>query len=738
MHQIYEIYKIISKNLKGGDSMQTQYYMTEWKANTRIEDLTIHIYTIPLEEDEDRHAYGGNISFQLSKINGYQTVVFFGQFIASFRELKNWSDHTYINHEQRSIKLDNSYEITLLERLLKKDMENRARKDYVLDKGAFRLKNPLPKPDIKELFIYPAIYLAINIEKNGNIVIGFERTHRFEYKKTLDQLLAQNHHSISEGTKVVDPTNFRTHEYIFKEVAPYTAGQQSPYLKQSIMEYYKFNNKKQKLQGCSESSKVVHVETKQGDIFPYLPTLLKQSCSFEHLPGTLQKKVAKEIKLAAHDRMSKTLAETIKIINYSSYLDFSKQNVLAPNLGYAVTKLPSPILKFGNGVTDNKIIEGIQNKVYAGSKAKVSFLVDPALQVDDSMREKVREFISRLKTKSKDLGVKLSVSAKPQNLRGKMTAGLFQDENLPLALKSMGDEFEGTVIVLCTPSNIEHVYQKVKKEFGGKQDIVTQFVEFDYKAEGQFQKEFINNEYKLLNILLGIYVKSGIQPWILGKNLASDCFVGLDVSHEDGRHTSGIIQIIGKDGRIIKQKSMNTSESGEIISWETLEDVIYDSIHAYQETYGESPQHITFHRDGKCRENLEALQAKFAELNMSFDYVEVVKDTKRRMAVYNDANKQWKTQQGLFYRKERMGYLCSTSPHHKVGMARPIKVVQKTENHNFHKIMNDVYMLSFMHIHSMLKTRLPISTHYADLSSTFHNRGLLHPRTEHEKSLPFV
>ncbi|KYD14601.1 hypothetical protein B4168_1810 [Anoxybacillus flavithermus] len=43
-----------------------------------------------------------------------------------------------------------------------------------------------------------------------------------------------------------------------------------------------------------------------------------------------------------------------------------------------------------------------------------------------------------------------------------------------------------------------------------------------------------------------------------------------------------------------------------------------------------------------------------------------------------------------------------------------------------------------MHIHSMLKTRLPMTIHYADLSSTFHNHGLIHPRSQHERALPFV
>ena len=82
--------------------------------------------------------------------------------------------------------------------------------------------------------------------------------------------------------------------------------------------------------------------------------------------------------------------------------------------------------------------------------------------------------------------------------------------------------------------------------------------------------------------------------------------------------------------------------------------------------------------------------------------------------------------------------MCATSPKEFVGMAKPIKVVQKTSCLSFDEIMNDIYKLSFMHVHSMLKTRLTVTTHYADLSSTFQNRGLIHPASKHELALPFV
>ena len=116
------------------------------------------------------------------------------------------------------------------------------------------------------------------------------------------------------------------------------------------------------------------------------------------------------------------------------------------------------------------------------------------------------------------------------------------------------------------------------------------------------------------------------------------------------------------------------------------------------------PKHVTIHRDGFGREDIEKAQSLLDSMNIKFDFVEVLKNNNRRMAVYE--GDKWITQQGLSYlsTKERKGYLCSTEPREFVGMAKPIKVIQRTEMLSFEQIMSDIYLLSFMHIHSMLKT----------------------------------
>lgn len=711
--------------------MMRQYFLSEWLADTNVKDIPIHIYTFPLNEKDERHSAGGLISSNLSKINNFQPIIFYEQYIASFHEITEWDKHTFIKHECRVIHPEKELERKLFERLLKKEIINLAiKKDYKIDRSYIRLKK---KPEIfgkNELLVFPALFLSVTVEPSGNIFVGFEYTHRFEYTANLLHLINTKSPVVKQGVTVIDVTNPKSYEYEFIEVAPYTAGQESPYLKESVIDYYKRNNKFWKLKGVQENSMIVHVKGNNGDILPYLPQLLKLSCSFNTLPPYLHYVVSKSIKLSPEKKMRPLLQEAYKLLSQLSIVHFPKENCLVEKLGYDVKCANDPILKFGKNITHTNIYSGLpKGGIYSGKEAHVSFFVDPELR--KSKEQDILKFIKLLKAEAENLGVNLIISKKPNRLREKLDYHIFSSTDITLQLKGLPKFFEGTVIVLTTENNSQNAYKPIKRELGGKQDIVTQFVIYDDSL-----LDIRKSRYNILNILLGIFVKSGIQPWILAENLNSDCFIGLDVSHEEGKHSSGIIQIIGRDGRMIKQKSMATNEAGERISWETIQDIIYECIHSYEMVYDSKPKHITFHRDGFCREDLDKINEVLLPMGIAFDYVEVLKNINRRMAIYE--NNQWTTHRGLYYQKGKEGFLCSTSPKDVVGMAKPIKIVQKTNCLSFDEIINDIYKLSFMHIHSMNKTRLPITTHYADLSSTFRNRGLIHPASKHEYSLPFV
>jgi argonaute-like protein implicated in RNA metabolism and viral defense len=271
----------------------------------------------------------------------------------------------------------------------------------------------------------------------------------------------------------------------------------------------------------------------------------------------------------------------------------------------------------------------------------------------------------------------------------------------------------------------------IKQELTGKKAIATQVVTL--KTVGL--KNERAKEYAFYNTLLGIYGKSGkVQPWVLDQPLHSDCFIGLDVSHRDGKHRAGIVQIIGKDGRMLAFKPIQAVEKGEKISKETYLDLIFEAFHRYEEAFGSKPKHVTFHRDGRgWPEELACVKEIMTQEQVPYDYLCVVKNSGRRMACFGE-DECWKTIQGAAYIKEKRAYLCSTESKDSVGMAQPLKLERETETLPMEQLVSDVYHLSFMHIGALNKTRLPVTTHYADKSSTLANKGML-PMHGDEKAL---
>lgn len=81
----------------------------------------------------------------------------------------------------------------------------------------------------------------------------------------------------------------------------------------------------------------------------------------------------------------------------------------------------------------------------------------------------------------------------------------------------------------------------------------------------------------------------------MSRGTHSDCFIGLDVSHEDGKSAAGIMNVIGSNGHLIKQSAINGSLAGEIIDAAVLKEIVIDVLHAYHHLFGVYPKHVTIH-----------------------------------------------------------------------------------------------------------------------------------------------
>lgn len=704
--------------------MSEFHALTEWKAGVKPSQIEIHIYQLPVRNFEERHYENGKIVYELSKLNHNQEIVFFERLIGSFQEITLWGDHRYSVHEKRSIRLDSYHECSLLERLLLRHIEISVPKDsYFAKHGRIDKHKPIAKVD--NITIRESIQLDVTVSSNDEIFIGFDLSHRFQYVNTLIDSLKKN--DIKPGDVVIDP-RFRT-SYEFVEIAPFTISEYNDYLGQSIIDYYRKNNKV-KIDELDPTMRAVLVRSKDQKILPYIPTLLHKDCSFKNLPQPTLAKVNPYIKLDAHHKMARSISEVEKILSYSKIFTWNKKGILVQELGYQYKQFSAPHLQFGKAKTNRNPLYGLrEGGVITPCALEISYFVDPEVLALCKMNA-VR-FMEQLESLSIKYGVTLQRKPLTNILKNK-SINFASANTLPIKLKLNDEAFTCLTVVITTEENAEICYGIMKRELGGNLAIPTQFVllkQLDLQENTKVQV--------FTNILLGIYAKAGIQPWTLKNPLHSDCFIGLDVSHESGRHSTGIVQVIGKDGTILISKPMSSSEAGEKIRDETMKEIVHESLASYEKYYGNTPKHLTFHRDGRCRENLEELTKTCNDLKINFDYIEIIKDPRRRMASFDTIKNKWATNQGSSFIKGNMAYLCSTNPSSRVGMAQPIKINQVAGSLPMEAVISDIYHLSFMHIGSVIKSRLPVTTHYADLSSTYYNRGWI-PQRMDGKAIFFV
>lgn len=707
--------------------MSIYHVLTEWKFNTNANELFLHIYKTKMRDFEKRNSENGELVRDLKKLNKGQSIVFYGHFIASWQEIKIWNGEQPISHEFRSINLLFEAERKLLERLILKTLQENNMDQFYCNYREFIYKKYETIGDIR---IHKTYTLDVQVDENGSIFVGFDRTHRFIPNKNIEDLIKTN--SISKNTVLIDD---RHNRYFFEKIDGRRIDEYLPEIGQSLLDYFKGKNEQYRINGADPSSQIVVVKNNEGKLLYYPPQILFMDISFENIPPQFQKVINKKIKLSSHKKMQESIDDVNEILlKISDRISFNKKNLIIDNNGYELITYSRPTLLFGKEMTHFNPLSGLnQGGVYETKPLTIHYFVDGKiiedLKKNNSHNHPVLKFIKEMESLSNKMNVPIQ-NEKLNYIEPKEKYVFSNPIDLRMKLKDLGPNFKYPTVII-TKSEYEKDYEVFKKEISAVNRIPTQIVNIETLQQKEDAKIFT-----YINILLGIYAKSEIQPWILKNPLNSDCFIGLDVSHEDGRHTSGIVQVVGKDGRVLSSRNVSSSEAGEKISANTLEEIIFEVIHQYRKVYGTNLNHLTIHRDGKSfSEEIQAIQDILDKQSIAFDYVSVIKRNNRRMAIFD--NGKWETKMGMAYVKGNMAYLCATDPKENVGMAVPLKIVQQTNELNIKQIISDIYHLSFMHIGSLNKSRLPITTHYADLSSTQYNRGFM-PKDHNSRALYFV
>ena len=700
--------------------------ITEFKNELKSSDIKIWIYTLPVKDLDKKHRENyDNIKFLKKENKDILIIEFNENLIGSFDEIKNWGEIKYTKGEYRNIQANISTERKLLERMLLQEIRQSSDKSkYEIinnEKNCVYIKQALLNKD--NIILKRKINFDVNINEDENIIVGFDLSHSYDYISTL----AEELNIVGPGDKVKDYYNHIVYEFV--SVAEFSISDVNEYMQCSIIDYYKNKNQSYIVDKLNPKTKAVLV-SKNKNIFPYIPNRLKRVCDYGNLESRILKECSEHTKLSAHKKMKLSIDITEDVLVNSQYTKFNKKNMLIENLGYKKYTLPKPRFIFGNSKKHSSILYGLpENGCYENREINIMYFIDPNILKNKSKYDKMLKFSLNLEQFSKDMGVvlnrqKSNVSFKSINIDNK--------DKFECDIRRIVDNYKNPVIVIMDDENCEKYYSSIKKIFGNKHNIATQFISFSTLNYNEKNKNAV-----LLNILLGIYGKSGIQPWILDGKLTADCYIGLDVSRENKLNTAGIIQIVGKDGRILKSKSLTSPQSGEKINTDTIREIFYEAVASYEKIYNEYPKHIVIHRDGISREELDILKETAKNLDIKFEYVEITKNVNRRIATFKTSDGLWETEMGSYYTKENFAYIVTTNPYEKIGMAKPLRIKRVHGEQTMDKIVEDVYKLSFMHIGSILKSRLPVTTHYADLSSTYGNRELM-PNNIDSNALHFI
>lgn len=714
----------------------SEYFLSQIKLNANIEDLIFYLYHVPVSDFqfEKMESESRRIVKKLREFNPGQLIHFKGFIIGSPQPIKRWPEGVTVSEPQvRPIDLSNVEERTLLERLILKNIQDSQPKESFFlwnDYGEILVDKPIIKDGIE---MFRGVKVDVNVDHLGQIFVGFDLIHRFRYRKNLYQLLNSpvDRQMVKPETKVVDISVYPHRYYYFVQKCQEVVTDPVLFDKSvSLIEYHKGQGKK--VDHIKRDTYAVKVaDKKDGMPLYHIPQFLRLVCTLESTKGRFDAEIKmspkKKIELIA--KVTKVVFDNWKKKN-AFKIDFNLRDIDPRKQGFKVETFSSPSLRFGKGIINQNVIWGLgRGGVYDQVDRPVVFkyLVQPEIREhlikQDRQRKKTFEFGEILMKQSEEYNVIL------RPLRSRFNLNFKSPMELRLGVREIIKDLEPLTIVIISDES-KDAYEVIKQEISGKYDLSSQVV----KLSTIHNKA--NEQYIVTNLLLGIYAKAGIQPWVLANPLSSDCYIGLDKSRENDKTASGIVQVVGKDGSIIWSSPLSSHERGERIQKDTLEQAVTETLYRLQKR----PKHITIHRDGKAiQREIDDLKEILSPLDISFDYVSVIKSANRRMAVKDPKAKEWITQRGIAFLNEqkKIAYLCSTDSNKRVGMAQPIKIDLSHGTTPLRQIVRDIYHLSYMNIHCTNKSRLPVTTNYADKSATFFNRSMLATNSK-TKSLGFV
>ena len=461
--------------------------------------------------------------------------------------------------------------------------------------------------------------------------------------------------------------------------------------------------------------------------------VVKTNGKYDYISSTLKIKInnvdyvrfgiSERLQIPADQRV-KTLQSIADIIKNTGFVDSAYASSKEEHEHLFLTKDEigyTDQLKIGNNrkVSPRDLFNGMkQYGLYKPSNNKqirIAILNMTTPQVSlENLRRALRE----------NLGTKLEYKLLQGGQEG---IGQPSRAKLEVAIDKLGEKKPDIILGIIPESDYFPDYSSDDEEW----TLYDHFKDLTLKQNLQsqvIQRQNVNNQYIIDNVVLGILAKTGNVPYVLADPITyADLIVGLDVSRRKKRNLAGTINAAGMariyfaNGELMRYNIREATLEGEIVPPHILQDIFPQSDFADKK--------IIVHRDGNLPEPEKEVLMKWGdEIGATFYFVEVIKSGCPRLYAMMGQKTVIKASKGSVFKlgetSEIEALLVSSEfPDGFKATPRPIRI-RTHPPFPLRQALHSVLSLTLLHYGSVRPPRLPVTTYYADKISSMASRGL--------------
>lgn len=610
---------------------------------------------------------------------------------------------------------ENLRSVTFADKYKKYKVSNTITSAYISE-----IKKTLSSQD-KQFRLRREYNYTIKISNDKKIQLWLNVSSELETNKTICDLINDN--KCVEGMKVINTWGDISGCGIIKAIGPETVVDPLPNFT-SLKQYYTGKKLESKTKACPDNTPVVHVNMKNGKELCYYPQALKPVVTLERVSAecpSFAKQIEKYTKLDMSSRhaIAREFLTDIGCIKEINNVKFIANYISSEKIGFGEKIFPCPKIMCGNKklIDYNKLSFVFGNGFYKQPQNPVKF----AYFYPQGKQGLMLQFGKALNTFLRKGSLFGNSSYLIPNLMNSEIKAVCNEEyeigdmtNYKKLVRSISDKnsFDVAIVLVPTEEDESNPYSTFKTAWAEK-NIPSQMI--SEKTAQMFEEQDKNAIWFMHNIALGIFAKAGGIPWIVANVPGNiDCFVGIDVATiEKGIHYPTCATVFDKNGRPISFYKPKKAQKGEKISENILQEIFDEVLLGYEEATGSKIKNLVIHRDGFSNEDAKWYKNYFEKKNIDYSVIEVKKFVSSKL-LREDNGIIRNPLCGDSLLSEDEAFVVTTDIRDGKASPKPLHIKKQVGSLSMDTIVQQILALSCMHFGATKKSRLPVTTFYAD------------------------